>query len=101
MSPQGTNQLLQKLKRELHNNRVSVEDLSSFKSVSKIMSDSKDLFVLSKNGTRALDVEVSSLGDPSVKVQDLEDSRREIVALSGVPAPYLGYMDKQHCPSKI
>jgi len=42
MSPQGTNQLLQKLKRELHNNRVSVEDLSSFKSVSKIMSDSKD-----------------------------------------------------------
>jgi hypothetical protein len=96
MSPQGTNQLLQKLKRELHNNRVSVEDLSSFKSVSKMMSDSKDLFVLSKNGTRALDVEVSSLGDPSVKVQDLEDSRREIIALSGVPAPliYSGFSQR-------
>jgi hypothetical protein len=44
-------------------------------------------FVLSKNGQRALDVEVNSIGDPSVKVQDLEDSRREIIALSGVPAP--------------
>ena len=47
----------------------------------------KDFFVLSKNGQRALDVEVNSIGDPSVKVQDLEDSRREIIALSGVPAP--------------
>jgi len=92
-SVQNTGQLLQKLKRELHNNRIAIDDLTSFKSVSKIMSDYKDFFVLSKNGQRALDVEVNSIGDPSVKVQDLEDSRREIIALSGVPAPYLGYMD--------
>jgi len=75
-SVQNTGQLLQKLKRELHNNRIAIDDLTSFKSVSKIMSDYKDFFVLSKNGQRALDVEVNSIGDPSVKVQDLEDSRR-------------------------
>ena len=92
-SQQNVGQLLQKLKRELHNSRIGMEDLSSFKSVSKIMSDYKDMFVLSKNGVRALDVEVNAVGDPSVKVQDLEDWRREIIALSGVPAPYLGYMD--------
>ena len=33
-------------------------------------------------------MEVQSLGDASVKTQDLEDSRRELIALSGVPAPY-------------
>lgn len=86
-SQQNTGALLQKLKRELHNSRIGMEDLSSFKSVSKIMSDYKDMFILSKNGVRALDVEVSAVGDPSVKVQDLEDWRREIIALSGVPAP--------------
>lgn len=85
--------LIQKLKRELHNNRIAIEQLGSFKSISKIMSDYKDMFVLSKNNQRAVDVEVNSLGDTSVKVADLEDARREIIALSGVPAPYLGYMD--------
>jgi hypothetical protein len=88
-----TGQLIQKLKREIRNNRVAVEDLSSFKNVSKMMSDYKDFFLLQKNGQRALDVEVSANGDPTIKVADLEDARREIIALSGVPAPYLGYMD--------
>jgi len=33
------------------------------------------------------------MGDASIKVADLEDARREIISLSGVPAPYLGYND--------
>jgi hypothetical protein len=70
---QMTGQLIQKLKREIRNNRVAVDDLGSFKSTSKIMSDYKDFFVLSKNGQRALDVEVNSVGDSSIKVADLED----------------------------
>jgi len=41
-----------------------------------------------------LDVEVSQGGDTSIKIADLEDLRREIIALSGVPAPYLGYADQ-------
>ncbi len=85
--------LIQKLKRELYNTRVTLDDLSSFKSIPKILSDFKDMFIFSKQGQRSLDVEVQSLGDPSIKVADLEDARREIIALSGVPAPYLGYMD--------
>ena len=51
------------------------------------------MFVLTRQGQRPIDVEVTSHGDPSIKVADLEDSRREIIALSGIPAPYLGYMD--------
>ena len=48
---------------------------------------------LTKGGVSQLDVEVESLGDPNVKVQDLEDARREIISLSGIPAPQLGFMD--------
>lgn len=88
---QMSGQLIQKLKRELNNSRITVEDLSSWRSIPKILSDYKDLYLLSKQGNKSLDVEVTSLGDPSVKVQDLQDSRSEIIALSGIPAPYLGF----------
>lgn len=85
--------LIQKLRRELYNTRVTLDDLGSFKSIPKILSDFKDMFIFSRAGQRALDVDVRSYGDPSIKIQDLEDTRREIIALSGIPAPYLGYQD--------
>lgn len=89
---QHTN-LIQKLKRELRNQRISVDELVSMKSIPKILSDFKDLVLLSKKGQRFVDVDIQSLGDPNVKIQDLEDQRRELIALSGVPSPYLGYSD--------
>lgn len=49
-STQMSSQMIQRLKRELYNSRITLEDLSSFKSVPKIMSDFKDLFVITKQG---------------------------------------------------
>lgn len=46
---------------------------------------------MTRNGNSAIDVELQNMGDPSLKVADLEDARKELIALSGVPAPYLGY----------
>ena len=51
------------------------------------------MFILSKGGQKAIDVEVASHGDPTIRVADLEDSRREIMSLSGIPPAYLGYAD--------
>lgn len=85
--------LMQKLKRELRNQRISVDDIVSFKSIPKILSDFKDMILFTKKGQRFVDVDVQSLGDPNIKIADLEDTRRELIALSGVPAPYLGYND--------
>ena len=89
---QHTN-LMQKLKRELRNQRITVDDIVSFKSIPKIMSDFKDMILLTKKGVKFVDVDVQSFGDPNIKIADLEDTRRELIALSGVPAPYLGYND--------
>jgi len=85
--------MIQKLKRELYNTRITLDDLNSFKSIPKILSDFKDMFILSKGGQKAIDVEIASHGDPTVRTADLEDSRREIMSLSGVPPAYLGYAD--------
>ncbi len=85
--------LIQKLKRELYNTRVTLDDLGSFKSIPKLLSDFKDMFVLAKGGNKPIDVEVTSHGDPTIRVADLEDARREIMSLSGIPPAYLGYAD--------
>ncbi len=83
----GPNQMqsgmIQKLKRELFNTRVTLDDLANFKSMPKLLSDFRDMFVLQKNGQRSIDVEVQNMGDPSVKIADLEDARKELIALSG------------------
>jgi len=86
--------LVQKLKRELRNQRVSVDDIMSFKSIPNVLSDFKDIVLLSKKGQRFVDVDLQQMGDANIRVADLEDFRRELIALSGVPAPYLGYNDQ-------
>ena len=55
--------LMQKLKRELRNQRISVDDIVSFKSIPKILSDFKDMILFTKKGQRFVDVDVQSLGD--------------------------------------
>lgn len=83
-------QMIQKVKRELHNSRVTLNDFSNFKSIPKLMSDFKDMFVIGKEGRRSIDVDVQNMGDTNIGVDDLRDSRDEIVSLSGVPGSHLG-----------
>lgn len=63
----------------------------SFKSIPNVLSDFKDIILLSKKGQRYVDMDLQQMGDPNIRVADVEDFRRELIALSGVPAPYLGY----------
>lgn len=86
-------QLIQKLIRELRNQKITVEDMLSFKNIPRVLSDFKDMIILSKGGRRFLDSEVSQTGDPNVKIEDLIECRNNIIALSGVPAPYLGFSE--------
>jgi len=85
--------LAEKLKRELKNQIITIDSIGSISSVPRILSDFKDLIVLQKNGQRFVDFEIQRAGDPTVDIADIEDLRRELIALSGVPTPYLGYID--------
>lgn len=53
--------LMQKLKRELRNQRVTVDDIVSFKSIPKILSDFKDMILLTKKGVKFVDVKLYSV----------------------------------------
>lgn len=49
--------------------------------------------ILQKKGATFIDLDVLNSGDPNVNIRDLEDLRKELIALSGVPSSYLGYQD--------
>jgi len=88
-----TQNALQKLKKEIYNTRVTLNDLGSYKSMSKVLSDFRDVFAISHNGRTPVDFQIQQTGDPNVKTDDLRDLRQELVSLSGVPSPYLGLQD--------
>jgi len=84
--------VVRRLKEELRNQRITATDMTT-RDVSKLITDFKDLITISKNGKTYVDVSVDNLGDPSTDTTDLEFQLKEIVAASGVPASYLGYLD--------
>ena len=88
-----TGNSLQKLKREIYNTRVTLNDLGSYKSMSKVLSDFRDIFSVAHNGRTPVDFQIQQTGDPNVKTEDLRDLRQELVSLSGVPSAYLGMQD--------
>jgi len=88
-----TGNTLQKLKREIYNTRVTLNDLGSFKSMSKILSDFRDVFAVSHNGRTPVDFEIQQTGDANIKTEDLKDLRQELISLTGIPSTYLGMQD--------
>jgi hypothetical protein len=92
-SREDVNGLLQKLKRNLKNQRVTGDDIATSKNLPRILSDYKDMVTFKKKGATFIDLDVLPSGDPNVNIRDLEDLRKELISLSGVPSSYLGYQD--------
>jgi len=90
---EDTNKLVQNLKRDVRNNRITVEDVASSKNISNILSDYRDMITFKKRGTPMLDVDTLQMGQPSTSIQDIQDLRQEIISLSGIPSSYLGFQD--------
>lgn len=88
-SKQDHSALLQRLKRNFRNTRITASDLTNTKDLPNMLSDFKDLVVFAKHGQKFIDVELLQMGDPSIKTNDLEGLRQELVSLSGIPSSYL------------
>jgi len=84
--------VIRNLRDSLQNQRITASDMTT-KDISKVMTDFKDLITVNRDGKSFVDVEMIQMGDPSIKTQDLEFQRNELVAVSGIPASYLGYND--------
>jgi hypothetical protein len=91
---ENTASILEKVKQSVRNQKISGQDILGSKDVVKLMSDFKDMVVFKRKGTEFLDMNIERIGDTSnIYTQDIEALRKDIVAMSGVPASYLGYSD--------
>lgn len=92
-SRENESDILNRLKKQIRNQKITASDLSSSKEIPKLLSDFRDFVVFKKKGQDFVDMETLQHGDPNIGIRDLEDQRKDLVALSGVPAAFLGYQD--------
>jgi hypothetical protein len=92
-SRENESDILNRLKKQIRNQKITASDLTSSKEIPRLLSDFRDFVTFTKKGQRFVDVETLQHGDPNIGIRDLEDQRKDLVALSGVPAAFLGYQD--------
>jgi len=86
-------EIIEKVKKDLRTKSISYDNLSSIRSISQVMTDFRDIAVVSQNGQRFIDMELMPMHDRALPMNDMMDLRNELVAATGVPSVYLNIGD--------
>ena len=86
-------EIIEKVKKDLKTKSISYDNLSSIRSISQVMTDFRDIAVISQNGNRFIDMEIMPMHDRALPMNDMMDLRNELVAATGVPSVYLNIGD--------
>jgi hypothetical protein len=87
------NKMLQNLISSMRSSKLTADSILSGNGINSIPTDFRDMVTFTENGKEKVSMTVSQHGDPNIKIQDLEDLRRELIALSGIRASLLGFPD--------
>ena len=85
--------MIEKIKKDLKTKSISYENLNSIRNISQILTDFRDIAVISQNGQRFIDMEIMPMHDRALPLNDMMDLRNELIAATGVPAVYLNISD--------
>ncbi len=86
-------ELIEKVKKDLRSKSISYNDLNSIRNISQVMTDFRDIAVVSQNGQRFIDMEIMPMQDRALPMNDMMDLRNELVSATGVPSVYLNVGD--------
>jgi hypothetical protein len=86
-------EIIEKVKKDLKTKSISYDNLGSIRSISQVMTDFRDIAVVSQNGQRFIDMELMPMHDRALPMNDMMDLRNELVAATGVPSVYLNIGD--------
>jgi len=86
-------EIIEKVKKDLRTKSISYENLNSIRNISQVMTDFRDIAVVSQNGQRFIDMELMPMHDRALPMNDMMDLRNELVAATGVPSVYLNIGD--------
>ncbi len=86
-------ELIEKVKKDLRSKSISYDNLNSIRNISQILTDFRDIAVVSQNGQKFIDMEIMPMHDRALPMNDMMDLRNELVAATGVPSVYLNIGD--------
>ena len=86
-------EIVEKVKKDLRTKSISYENLNSIRSISQVMTDFRDIAIVSQNGQKFIDMEIMPMHDRALPMNDMMDLRNELVAATGVPSVYLNIGD--------
>ena len=81
---------------------VNIDSLGNIKNITKIITAYKDVIqITDEQGNPAVDVQVQQLGQPQVRIQDIQEFKQDIAILSGIPSQRLGLQDNYELREKL
>ncbi len=86
-------EIIDKVKKDLRSKSISYDNLSSIRNISQVLTDFRDIAVVSQNGQKFIDWEIVPMQDRALPLNDMQDLRNELVAATGVPSVYLNIGD--------
>jgi len=86
-------EIIDKVKKDLRSKSISYDNLNSIRNISQVLTDFRDIAVVSQNGQKFIDWEIVPMHDRALPMNDMMDLRNELVAATGVPSVYLNIGD--------
>ena len=81
---------------------VNIDTLGNIKNISKIITAYKDVIqITDEHGNPAVDVQVQQLGQPQIRIEDIQEFKQDIAILSGIPSQRLGLQDNYELREKL
>ena len=84
---------LREFANRVRNKTLTLDDLGDLEKVGRLITDVNFMFEITRNGTPIVSQQLERLGDPSVRVQDIEMFKQDIALLTGIPSIYLGFVE--------
>lgn len=86
-------EIVERFKKELRNNTISIDDISRLQDIGNILTDYKDVVTVQQNGKRFVDLDLMPVHDRSLPINELEQLKRELIEATGIPSSFLNVTD--------
>ncbi len=86
-------ELIEKVKKDLRSKSISYENLNSIRNISQVLTDFRDIAVVSQGGQRFIDLEILPMHDRALPMNDMNDLKQDLIQSTGVPSVYLNVGD--------
>ena len=81
---------------------ITINDLGDISKIPNIITAYRDVVqVIDNTGQPVVDLSINRAGDPTVRIQDIQDYKMDIAMLSGIPSQRLGIQDNYELREKL